>query len=163
MDFLLVLMIISVLLGTLRASLPSHTRLFELSSSSHNQLSPFQGTLANPISRGLVTNTGKEAMAPLPLKTWHRRLGHLNNEDIRILAQNTATGIQLHNENTANSICVPCLRGKQHLAINRNPSDRPERIGSLIHLDMCGPIGTASHSTSSSMLMIGVDISGFIL
>ena len=83
----------------------------------------------------------------LSLRTWHCRLGHLNEGDIRILAKNAATKIKLDTSSNSEPLCIPCLQGKQHLVINRNPSERATLLGTLIYSDICGPIETPSHSS----------------
>ena len=87
--------------------------------------------------RNLQMNTGKEPTVPLSLRTWHRRLGHLNEGDIRILANNAATKIKLDSSSNSEPLCIPCLQGKRHLVINHNPSERATLLGTFIHSDLC--------------------------
>jgi len=80
------------------------------------------------------------------IRTWHRRLGHLNVDDIRKLAKESAIDIYINEDHDRTDICIACLQGKQHMNINRKPAERAVQLGSLIHSDLCGPIATPSHS-----------------
>jgi len=86
-----------------------------------------------------------KATGSLPLRTWHRWLGHLNVDDIRKIANESAIDIYINEDHDKTDICIPCLQGKRHMNINRKPAERVQ-LGSLIHSDLCGSIATPSHS-----------------
>ena len=73
-----------------------------------------------------------ETMDPhqaLSAEIWHRRLGHLNRNNMKIL------GLPYSNEK-----CNKCIEGKAcRLPFTRNYKTT-RRIGELIHTDLCGPI-----------------------
>lgn len=74
------------------------------------------------------------------LELWHRRLGHMSEKGLQILAKGnylpSAKGTHL-------DTCVHCLAGKQHrVSFNRNSSHRKSRILDLVHSDVCGPMRT---------------------
>jgi len=98
---------------------------------------------------------------PLPMQTWHRRLGHLNEADISRLATESADDIKI-DPATTDSICIPCLQGKQHVNINRQPAQRATQLGSKIHSNLCGPIGTPSHSNYRYYIIYVDDWSRYI-
>ena len=63
-----------------------------------------------------VLQTSK-ATGSLPLRTWHRRLGHLNVDDIRKLAKESAIDIYINEDHDKTDICIPCLQGNQHMNV----------------------------------------------
>lgn len=77
------------------------------------------------------------------LELWHRRIGHLNNQDIEKLIRNeirNEIGLPKLNANSDN-VCEPCIFGK----LTRKPFPklnecRSKRPLELIHSDVSGPI-----------------------
>ena len=76
------------------------------------------------------------------LSTWHHRLGHVMLESVRkLFRKNMVTGMQITDDDTHGSTCVPCIMGKQ----TRNPIpkvanfDNPEILSRLFS-DLCGPM-----------------------
>jgi len=57
-----------------------------------------------------TTNQTTKATGSLPLRTWHCRLGHLNVDDIRKLAKESAIDIYINEDHDRTDICIPCLQ-----------------------------------------------------
>jgi hypothetical protein len=64
----------------------------------------------------------------------HRRMGHLNIQSLRLLAQ-IADGIVLDSNPT--TICLPCTQAKTHRRTFNNSNSHATRLGELIHTDIC--------------------------
>ena len=78
---------------------------------------------------------------------WHHRLAHLSLDNVKLLIRSDLVdGLTIKSSERANTICEPCLAGKQH----RNPFPTSTTWVSkplaLIHTDLHGPIPTCTHS-----------------
>jgi len=92
-----------------------------------------------------VANLAEVKPKPLSLELWHQRLGHLNPPTVQQLIHH-ANGIALDTKGTQlESICKPCLEGKQHRSFNKVPVPRKLEKLELIHSDSCGPFSTPSN------------------
>jgi len=77
----------------------------------------------------------------MDITLWHRRFGHLNFGDVHKLAsRNLVSGLTLNSRAPPDPICEPCLAGKQHRLVNRNPASRETVPLALIHSDLHGPL-----------------------
>lgn len=74
---------------------------------------------------------------------WHRRLGHLNNHDLKSL-ENEDTGVRLTSKAVDN--CDACAQGKQHRTpfTRSNPTCADSPLD-LVHSDVCGPMQVSSY------------------
>ena len=99
-------------------------------------------TFALKATSGATSRTASKASsAALPLDVWHRRLGHLNERSVKLLASGLASDIAISRIPTSTTaICPPCLAGKQKEHINRTPQIRASKPLELIHSDMGGPL-----------------------
>ena len=105
----------------------------------------------------LVTESQNQAIAAavseMPpdawLQKWHRRLGHLNQQDVIKLFQQRmvedCNGAECKQAMAAVSkqqmLCEPCVLGKQHhTAKPTEASTRATRPLELVHTDLCGPM-----------------------
>ena len=74
------------------------------------------------------------------LNILHRRLGHLNVQDLHKADQNKAVlGAGLE-KSESKLECEICLRGKMTRTPFPNTSDRKTEILGIIHSDLCGPV-----------------------
>lgn len=75
---------------------------------------------------------------------WHRRLGHLNTQDLKSL-EKAGTGVRLTAKTVDN--CDACAMGKQHRTpfTNSTPT-RADSLLALVHSDVCGPMQISSCS-----------------
>ena len=91
-----------------------------------------------------------KAKQPAPPKLiaydiWHRRLTHLGKDNFLKLPK-LATGITVNESSIPKeqNSCEPCIQGKQHRNIVKEPVDQKTNPGDLIHSDLCGPITPVS-------------------
>ena len=75
---------------------------------------------------------------------WHRRLAHLNMEDVKRLPQmadgiDVTTANRLESIETIPAICEPCVVGKHTRNLVRVSRKRATRIGEIIHSDIAAP------------------------
>ena len=75
-----------------------------------------------------------------PIDIWHKLLGHLNHDDIRLLTT-MATGINIGPQHLKD-YCVSCLHGKQHRHISHVPRTPTKKKLEIIHIDIKGPCDT---------------------
>ncbi len=87
----------------------------------------------------------------LPIDLWHRRLGHLHHDAVKQLSA-MADGVRITSD-LKQSLCRPCLEGKQHKTYNKLPSTRASQRLELIHSDSCGPFSTPSINNSKYMIL----------
>lgn len=92
---------------------------------------------------------------------WHRRLGHLSIENMKLLKENEASGIDYDVD--LQSPCIPCTEGKQ----NKQPFPKYSFFKSgkkldLIHSDVCGPMSVASFGGARYLLTFIDDCTGMI-
>ncbi|KAI5312848.1 hypothetical protein L3X38_042022 [Prunus dulcis] len=87
------------------------------------------------------------------LQTWHKRLGHLNDQSIKMLAnQDMVHGLPSLEKDLA--VCEGCKLGKQHR--DSFPAESTWRAQSpleLVHTDICGPMQIASMSENRYFLL----------
>lgn len=76
-------------------------------------------------------------------KLWHRRLGHICNENLAKIKQ-ASIGMKI--SSISKGKCVVCAKGKQTRASFKTKGKRAENVLDLIHSDVCGPFSVSSHS-----------------
>jgi hypothetical protein len=69
-------------------------------------------------------------------KLVHARMGHLNQEFVRLLLNVTNQSFRIRYEKR--ELCEPCVIAKQRRKPNRQPVERAKRPGQRIHADLCG-------------------------
>ncbi|KAI5311748.1 hypothetical protein L3X38_040921 [Prunus dulcis] len=74
------------------------------------------------------------------LQTWHKRLGHLNDQSIKMLAnQDMVHGLPSLEKDLA--VCEGCKLGKQHRdSFPAESTWRAQFPLELVHTDICGPM-----------------------
>jgi len=86
----------------------------------------------------------------LNIDIWHRRMGHLNEDNVRKLAKMVdGMGIKVR---TTVGVCEPCLEGKQTRQPSCKPATRAKETLELIHSDLCGPIDPTSYGGTNYYL-----------
>lgn len=99
-------------------------------------------TVANSALDGGITKKLQAA------KTWHRKMGHLNYQDLwNCQRSNAVSGLEL-SERPDNIFCDVCTKGKMTRAPFPKKSERKTEMLELIHSDICGPIRTESSGGS---------------
>jgi hypothetical protein len=98
-----------------------------------------------------VTETTRE----LDINIWHRRMGHLGEDNVRKLAKMVeGMGIKTR---TSVGVCEACLEGKQHRQPSHQPGTRATEPLELIHSDLCGPIDPTSYGGTNYYLLFTDD------
>jgi transposase InsO family protein len=83
------------------------------------------------------------ATPELDIDIWHRRMGHLGEDNVRKLAKMVdGMGIKVR---TTVGVCEACLEGKQHRQPSHQPATRAKEPLELIHSDLCGPIDPTTY------------------
>ena len=97
--------------------------------------------LALQAAKSGISSTPAISTTPaLPLQVWHRRLGHLNDQSVKLLASNLASEIAISRPAGGRPTCPPCLAGKQKEPINHTQQNKASRPLELIHSDMEEPL-----------------------
>jgi hypothetical protein len=93
---------------------------------------------------------------------WHQRLGHLNFSDmLKIASKDVVKGLPKM-EKTGKGICGPCQLGKQTRAAYKKTSGiQTSKNLELLHMDLMGPIRTASLGGKRYILVIVDDFSRY--
>src|SRR6266487_1744312 len=102
--------------------------------------SPMQ---ANAATAGKKPNRRQRRNAVRSIKIWHRRLGHLNIDDVKDI-QRVTLGVGFHKPTEAKQepepVCQACTQGKQvKKRISRKRRPQSKKPFDLIHSDICGP------------------------
>jgi hypothetical protein len=95
------------------------------------------------------------ATPELDINTWHRRMGHLSEDNVRKLAKMVdGMGIKVR---TSVGVCEACLEGKQHRQPSHQPATRAKEPLELIHSDLCGPIDPTTYGGTNYYLLFTDD------
>jgi len=92
------------------------------------------------------------------LETWHKRLGHLSERNIRKL-QSISSGMKIGTPPSCslNADCIDCLRSGQHRQLSHMPSKKSTRKLELIHSDICGPMKVPAIGTGCKYFITFID------
>jgi hypothetical protein len=83
---------------------------------------------------------------PLNLSLWHKRLGHQNYDDIKLMiSKDMVVGLKLDSNEKPDPICEPCLAGKMHANPFPSTENRATEVLELVHSDV-HQVGVRSHS-----------------
>lgn len=91
------------------------------------------------------------------IELWHRRLGHMNVQDLKKMKNGIVNGINFQEDQL--STCITCLKGKQTRKPFKHSENCAEELLDLIHSDLCGPMETRSLGNSLYFLTIIDDFS----
>lgn len=94
------------------------------------------------------------------LELWHKRMGHLNYEDLKRLQKQTV-GINTKFVDSSHELCEICIEGKQTPMAHNKHRKRAKRPLQLIHSDLIGPISPISHQNMRYVLTFIDDYSHF--
>src|SRR5579859_3593957 len=84
-----------------------------------------------------------ETTLELDIDIWHRRMGHLGEDNVRKL-EKMVDGMGIKARTTV-GVCEACLEGKQHRQPSHQPATRVKEPLELIHSDLCGPIDPTTY------------------
>ncbi|KAH8080769.1 hypothetical protein HD553DRAFT_255600, partial [Filobasidium floriforme] len=70
---------------------------------------------------------------------WHRRLCHLNKQDVLKIAKDESFGVQIDHTKVgdAEEPCEACRDGKAHRQPHRGSHERAKGLLEVIHTDIC--------------------------
>ena len=124
----------------------------------HGSVWVIRSRAANPALAAGPNQSSKETP-----QLWHRRLGHLSYDGLARLTSmvnginTTATEFQA----AKSEPCEPCLKGKQHRLPFPDSETATQRPLELLHMDLCGPLPTASLGGASYVATFLDDYTGF--
>lgn len=91
------------------------------------------------------------------INIWHRRLGHMNGNDLIKMKNGVVSGI-CFDKNALNS-CVPCHEGKHTRSSFKHSGTRASNVLELVHSDLCGPMEIKSLGGARYILVFVDDFS----
>ena len=80
------------------------------------------------------------AITPISIQTWHRRMGHLGYQNILRLPK-VADGIDIKGP-IPKEICGDCMKGRQQRKPSYEPMSQPNEYLDYLHCDLGGPYPT---------------------
>lgn len=89
---------------------------------------------------------------------WHRRLAHINTNDLIQMKNGSVSGI-VNIDSCDFKECETCLRGKQARAPFKNIGTRSTKLLEIIHADLCGPMENDSVGGAKYYLALTDDFS----
>jgi hypothetical protein len=97
------------------------------------------------------------------LEEWHRTIGHINHKKIIEMANKKAVvGLELPaGSQPPTKQCHDCAKGKMHRLSFPTSTTKSERIGSIVHSDVCGPMQVNSLKGARYYVSFRDDFSGF--
>ena len=96
----------------------------------------------------------------VPLQLWHRRLGHVSNRKIQLMAENhMVEGIEVTGPSTE---CTACPLGKMARLPSRARSEKAETPGFRLYADLCGPFPTESLGRARYYLLVKDEASSYL-
>lgn len=92
--------------------------------------------------------------------TWHRRLGHINSNDLKIMRDGAVEGLLFQDKaEISRANCTVCCEGKQTKLPFPISSSRSDNILNIVHADLCGPMENKSLGQARYFLLLVDDYS----
>ncbi|XP_058722251.1 uncharacterized protein LOC131594177 [Vicia villosa] len=106
-----------------------------------------------PLSFNYEKNVSMMAREENDSCLWHKRLGHLNYESLKLLYQKKMVyGLPRIEEKYG--VCEGCVLGKHHRQpFPKEGAWRAKQVLELVHTDVCGPMNTLSHGKSRYFIL----------
>lgn len=114
--------------------------LYKLQGNATNDEHARIGRVAHEDIDGEATLVARMQKSAATLNLWHRRLAHLNDDDVmRLCRKGMVDGMEIIPQSTTqNSLCGPCLQGKQtREPIPKESDTRATEPLHRIHTDLC--------------------------
>ncbi len=90
---------------------------------------------------------------------WHRRFGHLNYGDLKLMSEGSVEGFDCKGKLNSNEVCVVCCEGKQSRLPFKHKGSRATDLLEVVHSDLCGPMEVKSLGGSRYFLLFEDDCS----
>lgn len=90
---------------------------------------------------------------------WHRRFGHLNYSDLKLMKDGAVEGMNSKGDFGNKSVCQVCCEGKQSRLPFKHEGRRASSCLEVIHADVCGPMEKNSIGGSRYFLVFEDDFS----
>lgn len=107
------------------------------------------------ITNGTVASLATKRLTSL--KTWHERLGHQNIFHVKQYLKNA--GINFSDQ--GDFFCEGCVKGKHHRMPFTNSQNRSNKVGQLVHSDVCGAMHEISFGGSRYFVLFRDDYSSY--
>ncbi|GBP26968.1 Retrovirus-related Pol polyprotein from transposon TNT 1-94 [Eumeta japonica] len=121
-----------------------------------------EAILENGVYRLIVIRIQQPLVAAVKFSSniWHRRLGHINTNDLNKLKNGAAEGVSFDDksENNKNS-CIVCCEGKQTRLPFPTSTSKSRNTLELVHTDLCGPMENVSLGKAKYYLLFVDDFS----
>jgi len=121
-----------------------------------------QTTQPTKPSQTLISIEAARAASSAPMPTsfelWHRRLGHLGRDNMKLLFKLTKDAPNIEKED---NFCEPCILGKNTRTISRQTAERSSQPLQLVHSDLSGKFTTPSIGGSNYYITFVDDYSRF--
>ena len=88
-------------------------------------------------TQGKVCNNELHATKGTSLELWHKRLGHMREKRLQVLARKSLIPLAV---NESLSYCDHCLVRKQHRVSFSSRSKKKLKKSELVYSDVCGPM-----------------------
>lgn len=131
----------------------------------HNQQNELIGVadLQNGVYKLNIVKSDKvlaAAVQTTDANQWHRRLGHINSNDLQKMKDGAVEGVSYDDKaDIRKSNCEVCCEGKQSRLPFPHKGHRSEKLLELIHSDLCGPMETRSIGQARYFLLFVDDAS----
>ena len=106
-------------------------------------------------SHAMMATQVPETTPELDINIWHKRMGHLGEDNVRRLAK-MVEGMKIKARTTV-GVCEPCLEGKQTRQPSHKPATRASEPLELIHSDLCGPIDPTTYGGTNYYVLFTDD------
>lgn len=100
---------------------------------------------------------------PTPIDVWHQRLAHVSYKTIlKMSSKQLVEGLQLPaNTSTPKQPCLGCVSGKMQRSPFPIGRERANKVGQLIHSDVCGPMHVSTPGRAKFFALFTDDYSGW--
>lgn len=97
---------------------------------------------------------------PVSGETWHRRLGHINEKELKIMTKGAVDGMMCKGKiKTSKQNCEVCNEGKQTRLSFPKKGSRASCVLEIVHADVCGPMEVKSLGGARYFLILKDDFS----
>ncbi|KAK9873685.1 hypothetical protein WA026_023685 [Henosepilachna vigintioctopunctata] len=114
--------------------------------------------LVNNVYKLNIKNKEHCFLSTASSRIWHRRFGHINNQDLCNM-EAAVNGMKITSRENLTNRCVICCEGKQSRDAFKNKGTRANSVLEIVHTDICGPMETISLGGSRYFLLFEDDFS----